>query len=331
VAVSLATLVTGGAGFIGSRLVRTLVGREEKTAVLDITATPSRIIDIIPKIKYVRGDVSDLNKVLHVAKENEIDSIYHLAALLTTDAEADPVKALRVNVNGTVNILEAARILDVRRVIFPSTRAIFGRGSSQPMAEDFPRKPVSTYGATKLLCEWYGEKFYEMYDVGFRAVRLVMVYGAGRVTGGSSFGSLLIENPALGKTARVPFSEREETDWLYVKDAVKALLMISEVNNLKRRIYNIKGETRTLGRVAEIVKSIIPSADIRFEPGPTPLSSLYPLVDDTAARTELGWSPSYTIEHGVKDHLAEILPRADPEPAGSVSSLMNGLLRCSEA
>jgi len=303
----LATLVTGGAGFIGSRLVRTLVGRGEKTVVLDITATPSRIIDVMPKIKYVQGDVSDFNEVLHVVKENEIDSIYHLAALLTTDAEADPVRALRVNVNGMVNVLEAARILDVKEVIFPSTRAIFGRGGSQPMVEDSLRKPVSTYGATKLLCEWYGEKFYEMYHVDFRAVRFVMVYGAGRVTGGSSFGSLLIENPALGKTARVPFSEREKTDWLYVKDAVKALLMISEVDNLKRRIYNIKGDTQTLGRVAKIVKTVIPSADIRFDPGPTPLSSLYPLIDDGAARTELGWSPSHTIEDGVKDHLAEVL------------------------
>jgi len=181
------------------------------------------------------------------------------------------------------------------------------------MVEDSPRKPVSTYGATKLLCEWYGEKFCEIYDVDFRAARFVMVYGAGRVTGGSSFGSLLIENAALGKTARVPFSDREETDWLYVKDAVKALLMISEADNLKRRIYNIKGETQTLGRVAEIVKSMIPNADIRFEPGPTSLSSLYPLVDDGAARTELGWSPSYTIEHGVKDHLAEILGSPNPE------------------
>jgi len=305
--VPVATLVTGGAGFIGSRLVRRLVDVGEKTVVLDINSTPHRIMDVMPKIKYIQGDVSNLNGVLHVVKTEHIDLIYHLAALLTTDSEADPIRALRVNVDGTVNVLEAARMLDVEKVVFPSTRSIFGRGDSKPMQEDSPRKPVSTYGATKLLCEWYGEKFYEKYSVDFRALRFVMVYGAGRVTGGSSFGSQLIENPANGRTARISFSDKERTDWLYVKDAVKALLMISESEDPKRRIYNINGETQTLGRVAEIVESVVRNADIRFEPSQTPLSSLYPLLDDTVARTELGWRPSYTIEQGVKDHLTEIL------------------------
>jgi len=309
---TLATLVTGGAGFIGSRLVRRLVDAGEETTVFDIVAAPSRIMDIMPKIRYIQGDVSNLNEVLHAVKNERIDLIYHLAALLTIDAETDLVRALRVNVDGTVNVLEAARVLDVERVVFPSTRAIFGKGDSKPTTEDSPRKPVSTYGATKLLCEWYGEKFHEKYGVDFRALRFVMVYGAGRVTGGSSFGSQLIENPAFGRTARIPFSEKEKTDWLYVKDAVKALLMIGGVDSPKRRIYNINGEAQTLGRVAEIVKTLIPNADIRFEPGPLPLSSLYPLLDDSVARTELEWYPSYTIEKGVKDHLDEILGKTDP-------------------
>lgn len=321
--ISLTTLVTGGAGFIGSHLVKRLVDEGERTVILDIEANPSRIMGIMPKIKFIQGDVSSFNDILNVVKEQQIDTIFHLAALLTTDADADPARALRVNVDGTINVLEAARILDVEKVVFPSTRAIFGKGDLKPMVEDSPRKPVSTYGATKLLCEWYGEKFHEKYGLDFRAVRLVMVYGPGRITGGSSFGSQLIENPAFNRTARVPFSDKEKTDWLYVKDAVKALLMINKINNLKRRIYNINGETQTLGRVAEIVKTAIPSADIKFDPGPTRLSSLYPLIDDRAARIQLGWTPSYTIEQGVKDHLAEIIGKRP-----NLKTLKDPLLPC---
>ena len=296
-------LVTGGCGFIGPNLVKALLAEGNDIVVFDISENTSRINDVLDRVKFVHGDVSYINEILRVVREHDIDTVFHLAALLTVDAEADPWRALKVNVDGTANVLEASRICNVKKIVFPSTRAVFGPGGSKPLKEDDPKNPNSIYGITKLLCEEYGLKYFNSYGLDFRSVRLVMVYGAGRTTGGSSFGAQLIEYPALGKPVKIEYGPEELTDWLYVKDAVRALLLISDAKNLKRRIYNIKGETHSLGEVANIVKKMFPGSNIEFSPGKTKLNQIYPLLDDGEARRDIGWAHQFSIEQGIKNHV----------------------------
>jgi len=307
----LTILVTGGLGFIGSRLTRELVAREEEILVLDISSDTSRLSDLIDEVKLVQADVSDQSEVLSVVKGNDVRRIFHLAALLTLDCAANPVRAYKTNVEGTVNILEVARLMDVREVVFPSTRAVFGTWNPEPLEDDSPKDPTSFYGATKLLCEFYGYQYWKTYGVDFCAARLVMAFGPGRKTGGSAFGSRLIEDPFLGKPVNVPYDAMERTDWLFVQDAVKALLMMSEASLSDRRIYNINGETHTLAEVAELVKREVPGAEFIFTPGPVPLSKTYPLLDDRRARRELNWTPSFSTAEGIRETIRELKKRTN--------------------
>ena len=308
----LAALVTGGLGFIGSKLVKALLAEGQEVTVFDISSDTKRIDDVIDRVKFVRGDIASIDDLLQVVKKDEVDTVFHLAALLMLDCEANPWRALKTNVDGTANVLEVSRLCHVKKVVFPSTRAAFGPGDAKPLREDDPKRPNSIYGITKLLCEQYGLKYNSLYGLDFRCVRFVMVYGPGRTMGGSAFGTQLIENPALGKLAQIPYGPDELTDWLYVEDAVKALLMIRDVASLKRRIYNINGETRSIGEVANIVRKILPKAVIEFTPGEIKLNHRYPLLDDSEARRDLGWAPGLTIEDGIRNHVNEIVKVSRP-------------------
>jgi len=303
----LTSLVTGCCGFIGSNLIRSLLIEKEKVVGFDISPDTKRIGNLLDHVKLVQGDVADIGEVLQVVRKHEVDTVFHLASLLTLDSEASPWKALKTNVDGTVNILEVSRLCDIAKVIFPSTRAVFGSENHKPAGDDDAMRPNSVYGVTKVLCEQYGLKYFSLYGLDFRSVRLDMVYGRGRATGRSTFGTKLIEYPALGKPVKIPYGPEESTDWLYVKDAVRALRLIRDATTLKRRIYNMNGERRSLGEVAEIVRKNVPSAVIDFEPGKTKLNQIYPLIDDGEARKDLGWSPEFTVEDGVRDHIQEIL------------------------
>jgi UDP-glucose 4-epimerase len=280
---------------------------KEKTVGFDISPDTRRIGDFLDHLKLVQGDVADVEAVIHAIREHGVDTIFHLASLLTLDSETNPWRALKTNVDGTVNILEASRLCNVDKVIFPSTRAVFGPRDLTPLNDDDAMRPNSVYGVTKMLCEHYGLKYFSLYGLDFRSARLDMVYGPGRNTGRSSFGTQLIEYPALGRPVKIRYSPEETTDWLYVKDAVRALRLIRDATTLKRRIYNMNGERRSLGEVADIVRKNVPNAVIEFEPGNIKLSQIYPLMDDGEARKDLGWSPEFTVEDGVIDHIREIL------------------------
>jgi UDP-glucose 4-epimerase len=299
-------LVTGGGGFIGSHLARELVNKGEKVVLLDASPDRRLVNDILDKATFVIGDVSDSSKVLATVKERNIREIYHTAALLIEDCEADPVRALKVNVEGTANLLEACRIFDLDRIMFTSTAAVFSPGLPQPIGDDAPKYPISVYGATKVESELYGLKYLRSYGVDFRAVRFTWVYGWGRSRGATAFSSQLIEKPALGQPVEIPRRGNARGDWLYVKDAVRALLLLRDCKKPERRVYNIAGGVHTIEEVAKIVKRHIPSAHIRFGTQEPAASAAY---DDSYARRELGWKPAYTIEEGVKDHIAETRKR----------------------
>jgi len=307
----LSVLVTGGGGFIGSYLARELVGKGQMVVAFDSSPDTSLIKDILGKVKFVRGDVSDLVDVMSVVKGEEVEDVYHTAALLVDACEEKPAKALKVNVEGTVNVLEAARLHGVRKVVFISTAGVFSPNLPTPVRDDAPKYPTSVYGATKVLCELYGLKYLRSYGVDFRGLRFPIVYGAGRTRGGSAWGSRLIEEPALGKPVQVPYRSEGRSAWLYVKDVVRALVLAHDAADPKKRIYNIAGDSCSIAEVAETVKTFIPQAGIRYGTQRLEGNESY---DDSNARKELGWSQAYPLRKGVEDHIAEIRKRAGLKP-----------------
>ena len=299
-------MVTGGCGFIGSHLVRKLVNEGERVVVFDSSPTTTLINDVRESIEYVRGDISDFRNVLDVVKTHEVRDVFHTAAMLINSCENNPMRALRVNVEGTVNLLEAARMMKLSKFVFTSSVAVFSTGLQSPIGDDAPTYPRSIYGMTKLVSELYGLKYQRSFGVDFRALRFTWVYGPGRSRGESAFSSLIVENPAIGEPVKIPHKEETSGDWLYVKDAIKALILVRDVENPNRRIFNISGEVHPINHIANIVRKYIPDACIEFDPEAKLREYSY---DDRNAREELGWHPSYDIEEGIRDHIKEVKKR----------------------
>src|SRR4030065_588345 len=182
---NMAKLITGGLGFIGVYLARALLEKGEEVVLFDIVNTSPLIHDIKNKVKIVQGNLASWAEVLEVAKQYKIDGIYHTGALLSASAEEKPITAYEVNAGGTFNVLEAARLFNVKRVVYTSTIASYGLGL-HTVDEDTIQMPISMYGVTKVFSERLGEYYHRKFGVDFRAVRLPSVIGPGRGAGGAS-------------------------------------------------------------------------------------------------------------------------------------------------
>jgi len=305
-------LITGGMGFIGTYLARALLEQGEEVVLFDVVRTSPLIKDIKDRVKIVQGDVSSWAEVLEVVKQFKIDGIYHTGALLSASAEEKPITAYHVNAGGTFNVLEAAKLFKVKRVMYLSTIASYGLGIPETVNEDTIQMPISMYGVTKVFCERLGEYYYRKFGVDFRGVRLPAVIGPGRGAGGASaYSTLMISEPALRRPYQVFVEEDVRMPLLYVHDAVDCLIRLYKADNrkLKRRVYCIAGFSPTAREICEAVKKILPKADLKFKPDRemTEIVRSWPrFVDETRAREEWGWKTQYLLNESVKDFIEQL-------------------------
>ena len=298
----MSVLIAGGCGFIGSHLARKLVEKGEEVIIFHHTPNTDRINNIIDRVKLIRGDATNIVDVLHALRDNRVQVVYHLIALLADISERNPSLALKVNVESLVHFLEASRILNMKRIIFASSVAVYDPLTQPPVVETAPLRPRSVYGATKVLSEYYGMHYHRAFGVDFRALRFTTLYGLGKSGGSTGICSLMIEKSALGEAVRGEIADAV-TDWLYIKDAVNSLILAGESEQAMDRIYNIGGSSHSVKEVADIVRRLIPNADIRLEARKT--FPWPPAYDCAAAKRELGFIPAFTLEEGVKDFIRE--------------------------
>lgn len=304
-------LITGGLGFVGSHLARKLVELGEDVVLFDLVSQSKLIEDIKDKVKIVRGDLSNWAQVLHGVKEYDVDCIYHAGALLSATAEENPLAAYMVNANGTFHVLEAARLFDVKKVIYLSTAATYGPGLPERISDDEVQKPTTMYGVTKVFCERLGEYYHRKFGLNFRGARLPSIIGPGRGGGGASvYTSLIIQEPAAGRLYKVFVDEEAKTPIVYIKDAVQALIQLEQAdeNSLKRRVYNIEGFAPTAIELANAVKKYIPEARIEFHPIPEMVDIVHNWpqeIDGSYAREDWGWKTRYTLDGMIEDFIEE--------------------------
>lgn len=296
----MSVMVAGGSGFIGSHLVRKLVENGEKVVVFDLHPNLEAIGDVISKVEVVKGDATQIIDILHAIRQHNVSDIYHLVGILADICQQKPLLALKVNVETTVNFLEAARLLNLGKIVFASSVAVYSPNEPSPVREEATTNPGSVYGATKVLSEFYGLHYNKFFGVDFRALRFTTVYGLGKFGGATGICSLLIEKSALGQPVKVDAAEAV-TDWLYIKDAVNSLLLARKVDNPKQRIYNIGGGTYSVREVVDIVKKFVPHANIELE---AKRLFLWPASYDCAkAQEKLGYKPLFDIKNGIKDFI----------------------------
>jgi UDP-glucose 4-epimerase len=252
----------------------------------------------LERFTFVQGDITDLPHVLRTVKEHNIDRIIHLASWQVPACNANPPHALRVVCDGTINMFEAARIFNLKRVVWASTVAVFGAPEDynhQRIENDAPHFPKFIYGACKSLNERYASYYFDNYNVDIIGLRFTAVYGVGRTRGMSSFSTKMIEDVALGRQGVVPFGD-DTVDWQYVEDVSRSIAMACTCPTTKTRAFNVKGGIRPVREGAAYLKQLVPDAEITLEPGVFGISWDY---DATPIAEEIGFTPTYTMEQGI--------------------------------
>lgn len=266
----LKVLITGGGGFIGAWIMRRLLARGIEVAVLDIrtsTALATRIIGpAAQSVQWLEGDVGDPQTLLQAA--TGCDLIIHLAAILTPDCQADPLRGNRINYVGTLNVFEAAIALGHSKVLYMSSASVYG-----PDDGEFPA-PTTQYGVFKLAGEGSARCYWEdqrMPSIGFRPL---VVYGPGRETGLSAGPTLACKAAVSGQPYTIPISG--ETDFVYVEDVAAIFDAACDASLEGAHVFNILGEVAPMQRFADGIQKKVPDCKISIDG---------PLVPVAARRT----------------------------------------------
>ena len=251
-------LVTGGAGFIGSYLVPKLLEQGWEIVVFDMASDPSTLVDVRDHITYVRGDLGSQSDLYRVMMTEGITDVFHLGAILAGPCDENPVLGFKVNFQSTQALLDASVALKVNRFLMLSSISVFGRDVTEPVPDHATKNPETIYGQTKLACEhlllWYARK----HGLDTRALRFTWVFGPGRTTGITAlYSSLILDAMARGDALTVPNPD-EEGGWLYIKDAIKAILTLWGAEQPRQRIYNVAGGVHSIREVVTLAKKYRP-------------------------------------------------------------------------
>jgi len=311
------SLITGGAGMVGKELARLLVADGEDVTIVDMAPSSRIPEDIKGSAAHVRADITNLAQIMDAVKASRPDVIYHIAALMPPACEIDHAAGYAVNVLGTYNVLEAARLFEAGKVVYSSTTATFGSGLPDPVPNDYVQTPPTMYGTSKICSEQVGLQYHRHYGLDFRAVRFLSIIGPGRVRGSgwSAYTSLVIEDSAKG----LPFTIQVDKDlrlrFIYVKDAARSLLQLARAaaESLSCRVYNLDGFSASTKELVEATERYVPEARISWEFDPeyqhvmeTQYECIQKRPDDSAARKDWHWQPLYNADEAVKDLVQDI-------------------------
>lgn len=308
----MAILITGGTGFLGRHLTRHLLQSGEKDLVLlDSVPNLAAVADVAAQVKVVPGDVQEVTALIDTIKKYKIEGIIHLAYLLGTGGIRNPLPSINVNCIGTTNIFEAARLTDITRVVYMSSVAVFPMRTTltgPELSEDDPPAPDSVYGACKLFNEHIANYYAQAYGLDPIGIRPTSVFGMGRGQrrgAASDHFMVLPELALLGHPIVMPPDE-QVSDWMYVADAAEVFTRAYRVKTPKHRIFNMSGACRPSGELTAYLREILPQAKISVSDKPFVMTSL---LKTDRLRTELDFTPKYTVEEGILAYLNDVRKR----------------------
>ena len=293
------TIVTGGAGFIGSHLTELLLEKGHSVLVLDnfIAGRPENLTHLKnnPKLKIVQADVLEFDKIKDHFKG--VDWIFHLAALSDIiPSIKEPLKYHKNNVDGTVSVLEASRQAGVKRFIYAASSTCYGLAEIFPTPETAPIKPEYPYALTKYLGEQIALHWCKVYKLPVVSLRSFNVYGPrSRTSGtyGAVFGVFLAQKLA-GKPYTVVGDGNQTRDFTFVKDVVKAFLAAAESDDIGE-IFNVgSGNTYSVNQIVSLLGG--PVTFIPKRPGEPDCT----FADISKIKKMIGWQPAISLEEGIK-------------------------------
>jgi len=297
-------LVTGGAGFIGSNTVDELVLRGHSVVVLDDLSggKEENLAESRNKITLIKASVTDIEAVRKAMHEAEY--VLHLAARASVPRSIkDPIDTNRINIDGTLNVLVAAKELKVKRVVFAASSAAYGETPELPKVETMPPQPISPYGVSKYVGELYAQTFGRCYGLENVSLRYFNVFGP-RQDPSSPYSGVLAKfcTAFLEDTPPVVFGGGEQTrDFTFVDNAVHANLLACEAPDVAGKVFNVGcGGRISLNQVLATLGKISGKAlEVKYEP-PRDGDIRDSQADISQARKFLGYEPQVSFEEGLK-------------------------------
>lgn len=305
-------LVTGGCGWLGAAIVRALLARGDRVIAADVAIAPqlASLAAQEPRLTVEAADLGEWSQVVGLFGKHKPDSVVHTAAIVGVVQCADiPARALRVNVEGSINLFEAMRLSGVKRVVHISTEETYGDFLAPLIDEEHPQKPTSVYGLTKLATEHYGRVYSRDHGLECVNVRTCWVYGPHlpRLRMPRTF----IEAALRGEAFHQADGAMLAVDQVYIDDTVQGVLLTLDKERHRYDAYNIAtGAAPTLRDTADAVNRAIPGARITvgdsgpYRHGGKVLSATKGALDISRAREELGYQPRFDLQKGIEATIA---------------------------
>jgi len=307
-------LVTGSVGQIGSELTMVLrekYGNDNVVACGRKTKPSDELLNSGP-FEYL--DITDRNSVEGVVKKYDIDTIYNMAAILSAVGEEKPLLCWNVNINGMYNILEIAREYEMTRIFVPSSIAAFGPETPRKNTpQETVLKPKTMYGVTKVAGELLGDYYFKRFSLDIRGVRYPGIISSETLPGGGTTDyAVAIFYEAIRNKKYTCFVKEDTTlPMMYMPDCIKGTidLMEADISKLKHHCdFNMASMSFSAGELAAEIKKHIPGFKVEYKPDfRQAIADSWPQsIDDTAARKEWGWKPSYNLASMTKDMLEKL-------------------------
>ncbi len=298
-------LVTGGAGFIGSHLVQTLLEQGAQVRVLDNFSTGKRenLEGMQEDIELLEADLRDEDRLAEAVKGVEV--IFHEAAFVSVpQSMEEPQTCLDVNVTGTARLFEQARRAGVRRVVFASSAAVYGDAAEMPLTEHTPLRPLSPYAASKRVDEIYGQLYTQAFGLEVTALRYFNVYGP-RQRPDSMYAAavpIFIRRLLDGKPITIYGDGGQTRDMIHIRDVVRANLAASDAPAAPGQIFNIctGTEVRILDLV-QVLLGLFPDAPEPVFAGPRPGDIYRSIGSPHKAVEQMGFRAEVTLEQGLRE------------------------------
>ena len=306
------TLVTG-AGLVGVNFARCAIARGEKVVFLDPAPRGDFLKFKLGADGYslMPGDVRNLAEILDAVRQHNVDTIVHTAGVIGSKAQRNISMSFDINVIGTRNAAEAARLTGIKRLVHMSTMGVYDtrRPSSGPMKETFYRGPGTAYGNQKVEKELLLEYYSKAFDFEVMILRLANVFGFGHFWAGSGGGqkiNALVRSHFTGQKAQLRMPDTIDSEYIYEKDVGEAIDKAATIAMPGENIINIAdGNLVKFDDLVSAVKEALPGADYELEPGAPPEMKSNPM-DIERARQVLGWQAKFTLVDAFKAYREEV-------------------------
>lgn len=304
-------LLTGASGQVGRVLYRYLADRYGASAVI---ASDIKALDEFEVFEHL--DITGKHDIADVLDRHDITEIYHLAAILSANAEKNPIASWEVNMSGLLNILQTATEKSIKQVFFPSSIAVFGNHANLHVTGQFEvQHPTTLYGISKSAGENWCQYYFNKYGLDVRSIRYPGIIGYSSLPGGGTTDyAVHIYHEALKEGTYTSYiAEKSVLPMIYMDDAIRATVELMEADLAGisvRTSYNLQGLSFSPAEIATEIKKHIPGFTITYEPDfRQKIADNWPgVIDDSVARKDWNWKPEYDLESMTTDMLNALKP-----------------------